>query len=244
MSRSIVTFTSNVSSRKNNAMRIYKLKLDKPEWFYDPPTNRQLKVLKFFGEDLPPDLNKGKASGIVLRLFRDGENKEIWEKYVYHTGDDSQDSPSLAEFDIEELQAIIIPADWKPNRAAGIPNNRQKRLLEMIAEILREGSPFDDPVPAISFDGKSFVFTGEFSCGSRPDCLEAVRAFNAIGQGNVTRGTDYLIVGSKGNGNWAESKYGRKIEKAMMLRMETTSPIIVSESDWLAAIQNEKSKSK
>jgi hypothetical protein len=72
-------------------MRIYELKLDKPAWFYDSPTNRQIKVLKFFGVEVTPGLNKGIASGFSARLFRDEENKELWEKYVYYTGDESKD---------------------------------------------------------------------------------------------------------------------------------------------------------
>lgn len=223
-------------------MRIYELKLDKPKWFYDPPTNRQIKVLKFFDSELRSDLNKGKASGIAARIFRDEENKELWEKYVYHTGDDSQDTPDLVSFDLEELRAVVIPDDWKPKRAAGISCDRQERLREMIAEMMREGSPFDDPVPAIGFDATSFAFTGKFSSGTRSECQEAVKTFGAIGQASVNRSTDYLIIGSEGSDNWAEGSHGRKIEKAMMLRMETGSPAIVSESDWLAAVQQEKSK--
>ena len=229
--------------QKNKAMRICELKLDKPAWFYDPPTNRQIKVLKFFGVEIAPCHNKGMASGISARLFRDEENKELWEKYVYHTGDESQDSPDLAAFDREELRTVVIPDDWNPKRASGISNGRQARLREMIADMMREGSPFDDPIPVISFDGTSFAFTGKFSSGTRPECQEAVQSFGGIGQSNVNRATDYLIIGSEGSGNWAEGSHGRKIEKAMMLRMDTGKPVIVSEADWLNAIQNQKSKS-
>ena len=223
-------------------MRIYELKLDKPKWFYDPPTNRQIKVLKFFGVELEPDLNKGKASGIAACLFRSEENKELWEKYVYHTGDDSQDTLDLVSFDLEELRAVVIPVEWKPKISGGIPSDRQERLREMIAEMMREGSPFDDPVPAIGFASKSFAFTGKFSSGSRSDCQEAVKTFGAIGQSRVNRSTDYLIIGSEGSDHWAEGSHGRKIETAIMLRLETGNPAIISESDWLIAIQIEKSK--
>lgn len=221
-------------------MRIYKLKLAKPAWFYDPPTNRQLKVLKFFGVEIPADLNKGMASGISVRVFRDEENRELWEKYVYHTSDESQDSPDLVPYDPEELQSVIVPDGWKPTRAPKTISDRQARLREMIAEMMREGSPFDDPVPNMDFDGTSFVFTGKFSSGTRAECQEAVQSFGAICQKSVNRSTDYLIIGSEGSGNWAEGSHGRKIEKAMILRMETGKPTIVSESDWLTAIQTEK----
>jgi ribosomal protein S11 len=112
----------------------------------------------------------------------------------------------------------------------------------MIAEMMREGSPFDEPVPAIGFDGTSFAFTGKFSSGTRSECQEAVENCGAIGQKSVNRSTDFLIIGSEGSDNWAEGSHGRKIEKAMMFRMDTGKPVIVSESDWLTAIQTEKSE--
>ena len=224
-------------------MRIYELKLDKPAWFYDPPTNRQIKVLKFFGVNIPPDLNKGMASGISARQFREEENKELWEKYVYHTGDESQDSADLAPYDLDELRAVVIPDDWKPKRVPGIPSDRQGRLREMIVDMMREGSPFDDPVPDIGFEGTSFAFTGKFSSGTRPECQEAVQNSGAIGQKSVNRSTDYLIIGSEGSGDWAEGSHGRKIEKAVMLRMDTGKPAIVAEADWLEAIQQHRSES-
>ena len=224
-------------------MRIYELKLNKPAWFYDPPTNRQLKVLKFFGVDIPVELNKGTASGISTRLFSVEENKELWEKYVYHTGDESQDSPDVISCDLEELRAVIIPDDWRPTRAPGISSDRKARLREMIAEMMKEGSPFDDPVPDIGFGGTSFVFTGKFSSGTRSECQEAVQNFGAIGQKGVNGSTDYLIIGNEGSDNWAAGSHGRKIESAMILRMKTGKPAIISESDWLVAIQTEKAKS-
>jgi NAD-dependent DNA ligase len=224
-------------------MRIYELKLDKPTWFYDPPTNRQIKVLKFFGVDVPRGLNKGVASGLSARIFRDQQNTELWEKYVYHTGDESQDSPDLATFDPDELRAVVIPDDWSPKRASGIPSGRQERLREMIIDMMREGSPFDDPTPDICFDKTYFAFTGKFSSGTRPECQQAVASFGATGQDSVNRDTDYLIIGSEGSGNWAEGSHGRKIEKAIMLRMDTGKPALVSEADWLTAVQTCKSKS-
>lgn len=224
-------------------MRIYELKLDKPTWLKDSLTNRQAKVLKFFGFEVTPEVNKGMASGITARLFRNEENKQLWEKYVYHTGDESQDSPDLLPYDIEELRSIVVPDDWKPvKKASKISIDRQVRLREIISDMLREGSPFDDPVPNISFDGTSFAFTGTLSCATRPECQQEVESFGAIGQKGVNRNTDYLIIGSQGSGHWAEGSHGRKIEKAVMLRMDTGKPAIISESDWLSAIQAEKLK--
>ena len=235
---------SKGDSSGKTAGRISQLKvdkkLDKPEWFYDPPTNRQIKVLKFFHADLPP--NKGGASGVIIRLFREEENKELWEKYVYHAGDESQDDADLMPFDLEALRAVVIPDDWRPKQAQGLPSNRRERLRDLIVEILREGSPFDDPVPEIRFAGASFAFTGTFASGTRAECQEAVTELGAVAQNEVTHGTDYLTIGNESSENWYQGSYGRKIEKALILRMETDKPVILAEDDWLAAVQRERDK--
>jgi len=211
--------------------------IQKPEWHYDPASNRQLKVLRFFDVPLPPIFNKGVASGIIARIFREDENKDLWEKYLYLTGDESQDSPDLEPFDWEELKSITVPDDWKPKRLPGISGEKKQRLLNIITNMLKEGIPFDYPVPEISFDGTNFAFTGTFESAQRSECQAAVKDLGAVGQSDVNRKTDYLVIGNKGSSNWAEGSHGRKIEKAMILRTEFGKPLILSESDWVEAIR-------
>ena len=236
--------TSKGDSSEKTAVRISQLKvdkkLDKPEWFYDPPTNRQIKVLKFFHANVPP--NKGVASGMIIRLFRKEEKRELWEKYVYHAGDEHQDDADLMPFDLEALRAVVIPDDWRPKQAPGLPSKRRDRLRDLIVEIIREGSPFDDPVPEIRFAGASFAFTGKFASGTRAECQEAVTELGSVAQNEVNHRTDYLTVGNEGSENWHQGSYGRKMEKALILRMETDKPVILAEGDWLAAVQREHDK--
>lgn len=108
--------------------------------------------------------------------------------------------------------------------------------------MLEEGSPFDDPAPEVRFAGASFVFTGKFASGTRIECQEAVEALGGVAQNGVTSNTDYLTIGNEGSENWRQGSYGRKIEKAMIFRMETGKPVILAESDWLAAVQREHEK--
>lgn len=233
---------SKSESAGKTAERIDKLrldeKLDKPEWFYDPPTNRQIKVLQFFHVDVPR--NRGAASGKIAGLFRDEENRKRWEKYVDHTGDETQENPGLMPFELEELRTVVIPDDWEPKRASGVPGERREHLRQLMMEILKEGSPFDDPVPEIRFPGASFVFTGTFVSGTRTECQEAVKALGGVAQNSVNRNTDYLTIGNESSENWHQGSFGRKIEKAMIFRMETGKPAVLAESDWLAAVQREK----
>lgn len=219
-------------------MKFYTLKLDRPKWFSDPVTNGQLKVLKFFNVQIKPSLNKGKASGIIGRLFSEKSNKELWGKYVYITGDEVHDTAELKSFDMQELETVEIPKDWSPNTSS-----QKKRLESLIADILRDGTPFDDPVPSVIFEKKSFCFTGKFITGTRQECNDAVSELGSIPQSNVTTSTDYLIIGNEANSSWAHSNYGRKIERAMMLRMDNGKPLIISEADWVSVIQQQKEKS-
>ena len=221
-------------------MRIYELKIDKPVWFYEPPTFRQIKVLKFFGKSVSSKINKGVASGIIFQIFKDDSNKELWIKYLYHTDDICQDSPDLLPFDLEELKLVKVPEDWKPPRGPRLPNDREDRMRQVVCEIMRDGSPFDEPVPAIEFVGRSFVFTGKFTSATRPECQAVVESLGAKAQKSVTQQTDYLVIGAEGSGDWAEGTHGRKIEKAMILRMNNGKPAILSESDWLVAMQELK----
>ena len=229
------TLNKNSLVTKMNTLNlnIKHKKLNKPKWFYDPPTNRQIKLLRFLGSSIPCDC-KGIASGLIFRLYKDQRNEEkfdLWEKYLFHTGD-KFDSPDLVPFDIEELRKVVVPNDRKSKRA----------LQNLVMEMLKEGSPFDDPVPEIRFAGASFVFTGKFASGTRIECQEAVEALGGVAQNSVTGNTDYLTIGNEGSENWRQGSHGRKIEKALILRMETGKPAILAESDWLAAIQSECEK--
>ena len=223
-------------------MRIYKLKverpIDKPPWHFDPPTNRQLKVLSFFDIQVADGLLKGKASGIIGTIFREKGNRELWEKYLYSTGDESDESPDLVAFSLESLKEVVVPDDWAPKRRSSGPSDKTNRMRDMVVEILREGSPFDDPVPNVEFTGKHFAFTGKFSSGSRKDCQDSVKELGSIAQAGINSATDYLVIGAEGSSNWAEGSHGRKIEKALVQRMERGKPSILSEADWINAIQS------
>ena len=242
------TLNKNSLITKTNILNLSmkQKKLDKPKWFYDPPTNQQIKVLKFFHEPVLPN-SKGQASGLIFRLYRDKRNEphwDLWKKYLYHTKDDFQ-SADLKPFKREELRKVVVPDDWKPEQSTryrAVPSKRQDRFQKQVIEMLKEGSPFDDPVPEIRFAGASFVFTGKFASGTRTECQEAVEALGAVAQNSVNRNTDYLTIGNEGSENWRQGSYGRKIEKAMTFRMESGKPVILAESDWLAAIQREHEK--
>lgn len=92
--------------------------------------------------------------------------------------------------------------------------------------------------PEIVFPNKSFVFTGESYRATRDEFYETVRKRGGKPVGSVSSKTDYLVVGNAGNPCWAYSCYGRKIEKAMQLRRQGASVVIVNENDFWDAVMD------
>jgi len=217
-------------------MNIYQLKRDRPDWVNEPATNRQVKVLKFFGLPIDEVLTKGLASSLVGQVFSDSGKRELWEKYVYVTGDCGSESADLKSFDVE-LDKITIPDDWWP-----LPEPRKptyKKHLQLAIDLLSEGSPFDTPVPEITLQNSYFAFTGTFVAGNRKSCMETTQQYGGHAQKGLNFDTDYLVVGDEGSNSWSHSKGGDKIQKAIIYRMEYGKPAIITEGDWVGAMQDQ-----
>lgn len=90
--------------------------------------------------------------------------------------------------------------------------------------------------PDIVFPAHSFCFTGASSRADRATIVDVVTDHGGIFADNVTRKTNYLVVGSDGNPCWAFACYGRKVEKAVQLRRDGNPIIIVHENDFWDAI--------
>ena len=208
-------------------------------WKKDPITNRQIKVLRFFGElKDSSNFNKGTASRIITSIMMVPENRELWQKYVYLTNDVSQDTPDLVPFDIEELRNTQISEDWRP-KGSKIKKNRgieKERLIELATNLLMDGVPYDEPVPEIIYPDKYFCLTGKFNYGKRTDCESVITNKGGITQKGPTHDTDYLIIGSEISSSWATESYGRKIEKVFMNRFDGIKTAILSEEDWVKNI--------
>lgn len=92
--------------------------------------------------------------------------------------------------------------------------------------------------PEISFETKTFCFTGESYCSTRKEMTEAVQKLGGIVRSNVSSKTDYLIVGNAGNPCWVHACYGRKIEEAMAIRKNNGKVIIVNETDFWDSVED------
>lgn len=191
-------------------------------------TNRQKKVLNFFGISGADKMSLGMAGLMIDEIFSDEEARHLWDKYLYVTSDFDRLSPELKPHAIEELKAVEIPPTW--NRV----KEEKKANDSFVAAIVEKGSPFDFPEPEIEWKGRIFVLTGNFLAGKKGECALAIERLEGIVAGDLTASTDYLIVGAKGNPSYSEAAkgYGQKVKTAIIRREEFGRPAVVTEAHW------------
>ena len=96
--------------------------------------------------------------------------------------------------------------------------------------------PVDRPPPKFVWPDSTFVFTGKFAFGPRTACERAVVKLKGTCERSVTKGTDYLIIGTFGSRDWAQTSFGRKIAKAVEYREAGTPLAIAAEEHWVSAL--------
>ncbi|MCK4843167.1 MAG: BRCT domain-containing protein [Methylococcales bacterium] len=105
-----------------------------------------------------------------------------------------------------------------------------------IGELAKTTSlPINNPLPKISFEGMSFLFTGTCAFGNRKQCQTATESIGGINAKSVTKKLNYLVLGTYVTDSWAHESYGRKIEKAMQYRDDGVPLIIITEEHWANA---------
>lgn len=137
----------------------------------------------------------------------------------------------------EALVAAAVKSDSAPARTA---------LIQLAADFPIGGANEDGRPPLIGaicaidpvvvFKGRQFVFTGESSRCERRELAERVTERGGSTHDSVTSMADYLIVCDNGNPHWAFACYGRKVEKAYLMRREGHSIAIIHERDFWDAI--------
>jgi NAD-dependent DNA ligase len=94
--------------------------------------------------------------------------------------------------------------------------------------------PLCEPAPQpIEFPGEEFVVTGKFALGTRKKVFAAIESLGGIPNDSYpTHGTRYLLIGTFASRDWANTNFGRKIERAIELRDRGSGISIVAEEHW------------
>jgi hypothetical protein len=86
--------------------------------------------------------------------------------------------------------------------------------------------------PKITFDKSTFCFTGASVRAKRSEFATMVEKVGGVFSLKMRADVDYLIYGAAGNQCWAYSCYGRKVERAIDMRRQGDSILIIHENDF------------
>jgi len=92
--------------------------------------------------------------------------------------------------------------------------------------------------PNVEFKGKTFCITGVLKRGNRESLHNDILKLGGIPTESVNKKTDYLIVGDNGNPAWAFACYGRKVEKALNMRKDGHTIVLIHEFDFCDIIDD------
>ncbi|KAG1707727.1 hypothetical protein GQR58_003377 [Nymphon striatum] len=104
--------------------------------------------------------------------------------------------------------------------------------------------PIDTPQPSVTFQEKSFLFTGTCAFGNRTKCTEATRTLGGKVAKGVSKKLDYLVLGTYVTDSWAHETFGRKIETAMRYRDDGLPLVIITEEHWANEANDQKLEDK
>lgn len=90
--------------------------------------------------------------------------------------------------------------------------------------------------PSIRFAGSVFCLTGSSRQYSRQEFAAAIADRGGTAVNGVSKRVHYLVIGADGNPCWAYACYGRKVERAVELRREGHSIVMVHEKDFHDAV--------
>lgn len=89
----------------------------------------------------------------------------------------------------------------------------QKNLLSLFDELFNPVKKANELT--ISFEGKEFCLSGDFSHGSKKDVENYISSNGGTVVANVRKKTNYVVVGSYGSAAYSNGNYGTKVKKAM-----------------------------
>jgi NAD-dependent DNA ligase len=138
---------------------------------------------------------------------------------------------------IDEEEKLILKAYI--NQFVNLENKEiEKQINQETSNINISGYCTSDP--EIELNGKTFCITGVLKSGNRASLEKIISNLGGIPTKNLTKKTDYLIIGDNGNPAWAFACYGRKVEKALDLRKNGHNISLVHEFDFIDAIEDLK----
>ena len=190
-----------------------------------PMADRQIDQLIGLAQGIVADGIVNQAEAEVLQNWlraNQGTDNPYVSRLLDHVEDVLRDGV-LDEDEGRELHDALMSwtggggVDGEESTSASLPLNPEPRTV-LVAENV-------------------FVFTGTGVFGTRKMMQDAtIRAGGAV-ERNVTKQTNFVVLGTYVTPAWVHQSFGRKIEKAMEYRdQKGTGLQIVHEKDWMEAL--------
>ena len=214
-------------------MRTYVLK---------PPTDAHGQPLRLFRANLENNVSKaiGQLSGICAGILADGvvndREAEFFGEWI------RKFAPFEPVWPFTDVLARVerIFAD---GRCDDEEREELRSVMEALcghtadakpAETYSTTLPLDSPLPdPVIFPNRVFSITGKFAFGTRRKVKEAIEARGGTPSDTApSRESHYLVIGVFASRDWANTNYGRKIERAVELRDSRSGIAIISEEHW------------
>lgn len=183
--------------------------------------------------------------GIIHGILSDNVINSHEVKSLYHWLKDHKNLTGTYPYD--EIYCVVceVLEDWSVSEEETlrlkallgnfVDTRNSMNISQVEIEHLQEKYAVDGICarePEISIKGKTFCFTGTSSRAKRDEIAEMITERGGHFNNNVTKKTDFLIVGNEGNPCWMFNCYGRKVEKAVSLRKAGNRIMIVNELDF------------
>jgi NAD-dependent DNA ligase len=135
----------------------------------------------------------------------------------------------LADGKVDEEEKIVLKAYFK--QFVSLKDNETNEQIKNETSDIHI-SALCTSEPDVIFEKKTFCITGVLKRGNREDLQNDIIKLGGILTESVSKKTDYLIIGDNGNPAWAFSCYGRKVEKALTMRKEGHTIMLIHEFDF------------
>lgn len=109
-----------------------------------------------------------------------------------------------------------------------VDSEEESRLLALFDKIV---NPMNSSCKAISYEGKKFVLSGNFTFGEKSDVEAVIKERGGEVVKGVSGKVSYVVVGNEGSDKYANGEYGSKVKKAMELQSKGKPVQIIMESD-------------
>lgn len=200
------------------------------------PVTRQLSLAR----NVTRDANE--LTGLARGILADGAMNQTEAEFLLRWLEERPESVSIWPFN------VLFQRFADALRDGHLDASEEKELIDTLMEFIGGGItdngvstatstlPLCRPAPQVDFEESVFCLTGCFASGTRRECEQEIIVRGGFPKSSVTKKTRYLVIGNVGSTDWANTTYGRKIEKAVLLREDGSSISIISEKHWSDAL--------